>query len=151
MIQMPSPVIASGPCGTGGVAGAAVSAGDGVRWLFMVCRGDGSWRRSRWLWGGGFCCGERGELALERLDGAAAPAVSDGRRRGVGEDVLLVVVHRVEDGSRDGLRSGLRYVESPGHVGVGGAGQDGMNPHARPASRARSDWVMENAAAVEIE
>lgn len=27
-----------------------------------------------------------------------------------------------------GVRGGLRYVEAPGHVGVGGAGQDGMNP-----------------------
>src|SRR5713226_8751847 len=78
----------------------------------------------------GLCCYERRELALERLGRTAAPALGHGLRHGIGEDVLLPVLHSVEDGSRDGLRRGLRYVEAPGHVGVGGAGQDGMNPHA---------------------
>ena len=33
-----------------------------------------------------------------------------GRRRGIGEDVLLFFLHSVEDGSCDRLRRGLRYV-----------------------------------------
>src|SRR5713226_8258417 len=78
----------------------------------------------------GLCCYERRELALERLGRTAAPALGHGLRHGIGEDVLLPVLHSVEDGSRDGLRRSLRYVEAPSHVGVGGAGEDGMNPHA---------------------
>jgi hypothetical protein len=54
---------------------------------------------------------ERRTLALERLGRTAAPAVSDGLRHGIGEDVLLTFVHRVEDGPRDGLRGGLGDVQ----------------------------------------
>src|SRR5216684_531432 len=77
----------------------------------------------------GLCCYERRELALERLGRTAAPALGHGLRHGIGEDVLLPVLHSVEDGSRDGLRRGLRYVYAPGHIGVRGAGEDGMHPH----------------------
>jgi len=48
------------------------------------------------------------------------------------EDILLAVLDPVEDGPRHGLRGGLGYVKAPGHVGVGGAGQDGV--HADAAS-----------------
>src|SRR5260370_40379501 len=49
---------------------------------------------------------------------------------GSGEDVLIPFLHSVEDGSRNGLRRGLRYVEASGHIRVHRAGQDGMYPHA---------------------
>jgi DNA-binding LacI/PurR family transcriptional regulator len=75
------------------------------------------------------------ELAFEGLDGAVAPAVGEGLGHGIGEDVLLTPVHRVEDGARDGLRGGLRDVEVPGHVGIGGPDQDGVDPHAASGQR----------------
>jgi hypothetical protein len=73
---------------------------------------------------------QRRILALERLGRAAAPALSHGLRHGIGEDVLLPVLHSVEDGSCHGPRRGLRDVEASGHIGVHGPGQDGMNAHA---------------------
>src|SRR6266508_6992450 len=73
---------------------------------------------------------ERRILALERLGHTAAPAVRHGLRHGIGEDVLLLVLHSVEDASRDGLRRGLRYVEASGHVRVHGAEHDRMYAHA---------------------
>src|SRR5215472_11071087 len=42
-------------------------------------------------------------LQLQRLDGTAAPAVGDGLRERVGEDVFLVLLHPVEDTAGDGL------------------------------------------------
>src|ERR1035438_5098405 len=86
---------------------------------------------SLWLCRDGLCCCEGGVLALEGLDRTAAPALGQGLRRGIGEDVFLSVLHAVEDGSRDRFRGGLGYVEAPGHIGVGGAGQDRMHPDAR--------------------
>src|ERR1035438_7061770 len=88
-------------------------------------------RLSLWLCRDGLRCCERGVLALEGLDRAAAPAFGQGLRRGIGEDVFLSVLHAVEDGSRDRFGGGLGYVEAPGHIGVGGAGQDRMHPDAR--------------------
>src|SRR6266568_695192 len=54
-------------------------------------------------------CYERRTLALERLGRTAQPALGHGLRHGIGEDVLLTLLHSVEDGSRDGFRRGLRY------------------------------------------
>src|SRR6266446_4654549 len=44
-----------------------------------------------------------------------------------GEDVLLLVLHSIEDGPRNGLRRGLRYVEASGRICVHGSCQDGVN------------------------
>src|SRR5581483_6757986 len=44
------------------------------------------------------------KLASERLDRTAAPALGQRLRHGVREDLLLVVLHAVEDGAGDGLR-----------------------------------------------
>src|SRR5579859_935840 len=76
--------------------------------------------------------GESRKLTLERLEGAATPRRSQRRRHGIREDLLLAVRHAVEDGAGDGLRGGLRDGEVSGHLGIHGAGQDGMRPHALP-------------------
>jgi len=66
--------------------------------------------------------------------------------------LLLPVVDRVEDGQRDRFRGCLGYVEAPDHIGVHRAGQDPREPLPPcPATRARSDWVREDAAAFETE
>src|SRR5262245_15117750 len=75
-------------------------------------------------------CHERRILALKRLGGAAAPALRHGLCHGIGEDVLLTFLHPVEDGSRNGLRRGLRDVVASGHIRVHGAEQGRVNPHA---------------------
>src|SRR5918994_3996221 len=61
----------------------------------------GSLRRER-LW-----LNERRVLALELLGRAGAPALGHHLRHRVGEDLLLVVLHSVEDGAGNGLRRGL--------------------------------------------
>src|SRR5215472_3741602 len=71
-----------------------------------------------------------GELALQRLGCAGAPTLGDRLRHGIGEDVLVAFLQTVEDAARDGLRRKLRYVEVSRHVGVHGAGEDGMNLYA---------------------
>ena len=50
------------------------------------------------------CCYERRILALHRLDRAAVPVQFQGRRHGIGEDLLRAALHAVEDGPGDGLR-----------------------------------------------
>ena len=61
----------------------------------------------RWLCDGRELGRDSRVLALEGLVHAAAPALSHGLRHRIGEDVVLVVLHSVEDGARDRLRRGL--------------------------------------------
>lgn len=88
-----------------------------------------------------------GELVLDGLDVAGPLAVGDGAGHWVREDVLLAGFDPVEAGARHRLGRGLGDVDAAGHVGVGRPGQPGVHLHARPASRARSDWVMLKAVA----
>src|SRR6516164_5941594 len=66
----------------------------------------------------------------ERRGCTVAPALRDGPRHWVGEDVFLAFFDSIEDASRDRLRRKLGYIEVPCHVGVHGAGENGMNGHA---------------------
>lgn len=98
-------------------------------------------------------CHELRVLTLECL--AAPPYQLSARDRDRGqEDVFLAVVEAVEaveDGASNSERRRLGDVQDAGHVGVGGSGQDGMHPRPCLASSARSDWVSDSAAALEIE
>src|SRR5215471_14098705 len=71
-----------------------------------------------------------GELTLERLGCAGAPTLADRRRHGIGEDVLIAFFQTVENASCDRLRRKLWYIEVSRHIGVHGAGEDGMNLYA---------------------
>jgi hypothetical protein len=76
----------------------------------------------------GLCVYERRKLTLECLGRTAAPALRHGLRHRTGEDVLFPDFHSVEDGPRNGLRRGLRYVKGSRHLRVNRAGQDRMQP-----------------------
>ena len=70
---------------------------------------------------------------------------------GSGKISSFPVIDRVEDGHRDRFWGCLRYVGSPCHIGIHRAGQDRVTLTPCRATRARSDWVKENAAAFETE
>src|SRR5262245_1322861 len=72
---------------------------------------------------------ETGELALERLDHASAPALGHGLGHGIREDVLLPFLQAIEDATRRGLGRGLRNLEASIHISVDGAQEDGMDRH----------------------
>ena len=92
---------------------------------------------------------ERRTLAFERLDRAVAPAVGQGMGHGIGEDVLLPVVDSIEDGPRDRLGEALG-MSKPRVMSVSvGPVRTACTRTPCPASRARSDWVKLNAAALE--
>src|SRR5580658_5258635 len=69
-------------------------------------------------------------LTLERLGYASAPALRDGLRRWIREDVLFTILQPIEDAHCDGFRRGLRYLEASGHVGVNRAKKDAVDRHA---------------------
>src|SRR5208283_26542 len=66
-------------------------------------------------------------LLLECLGDATAPALGDGLRRRVREDVLFVVLQTIEDALRDGLGRSLGDLESARHVGVDGTQENAVD------------------------
>src|SRR5437870_6544132 len=77
---------------------------------------------------GGRCLDEGRILVGQRLRHTPAPALGQDLRRGIGEDLLVALLHSVEDGSCNSLWRGLRNFEATGHVSVCGSGQDGVDP-----------------------
>src|SRR6266700_6479506 len=73
---------------------------------------------------------ETGKLALQRLECTVAPAVCDGLRCGVGEDLLFAPLQAVEDSLCGRCGRGFRNLETTVHVGVDRAQHDGMDRHA---------------------
>src|SRR6516162_11858357 len=70
------------------------------------------------------------ELALQRLGDARTPALNDGSRGGIGEELLLSVLKAIENGLRRRCRRGLWNFEPPIHIGIHWAQNDGMRRHS---------------------
>ena len=76
---------------------------------------------------------ECGELAFQRLDGAAAPAVGDGLSRWIGEDFVFALLQAVVDACRRGFRRSLRNLKAAAHFRIDRAEDNGVDRH--PISR----------------
>src|SRR4029077_5816098 len=70
------------------------------------------------------------ELPLQGLCRTIAPALRDGLRGGIGEDVLLATPEAIENAPRRRLGRRLRDVECPVHVRVDGPENDRVDSHA---------------------
>src|SRR5713101_7457397 len=68
-------------------------------------------------------------LVFKCLRGTGAPALGDGLRSRVGENVLFSLLEAIEDGLRHGLGRSFRYIEAAAHVGIHWAREDRSEEH----------------------